>query len=85
MLRDQFISVTDLRTKTKKSLQGLQRNPKYILVNNKPIAVLVDIDVYEESFLAPKLVELQASEVSESLKKEAKLASKLKQKELINI
>lgn len=85
MLRDQFISVTDLRTNTKKSLQGLQRNPKYILVNNKPVAVLLDINIYEENFLTPKLVQLQASEVSESLKKEAKLASKLKQKELINI
>lgn len=48
MLKDQCISITDLRVKTKDCLEGLKGKPKYIFANNKLVGVLVDPDEYEK-------------------------------------
>ncbi len=85
MFKDQCISVTDLRTKTKECVEGLEKAPKYIFVNNKPIAVLVDIEEYEHHFLRPILTELSLDEVDGKLLKRAAVARKTKKSDLINI
>jgi hypothetical protein len=85
MFQDQCISVTDLRTKTKECLEHLEKEPKYIFINNRPIAVLLDINVYEGVFLKPQLIELGKNEVDETLKKQAEKAKKSKKSDLINI
>lgn len=85
MFQDQCISVTDLRTKTKECLEDLNKEPKYIFINNHPIAVLLDIITYEKCFLKPELVELNDSDVDEELIKQAKKAKKSKKSDLINI
>lgn len=85
MIKDQCISVTDLRTKTKQCLDGLGKEPKYIFINNKPIAVLLDIVEYEETFLKPQLIELREDEVNENLKKEAVHAKKSRKSDLLDI
>lgn len=85
MLKDQCISITDLRTKTKECVDGLEKAPKYIFVNNRPIAVLVDIEEYEHHFFRPILTELSLNEVDEKLLKKASLAKKTKKSDLINL
>lgn len=85
MLKDQCISVTDLRTKTKECLEDLGKEPKYIFINNRPIAVLLDISQYEATFSKPELIELTENEVSADLKKQALAAKKTKKTDLINI
>lgn len=85
MFKDQCISVTDLRTRTKECVEGLEKAPKYIFVNNKPIAVLVDIEEYEHHFLRPILTELSLDEVDGKLLKRAAVARKTKKSDLINI
>jgi len=85
MLQDQCISVTDLRTKTKECLEGLEAHPKYIFMNNRPIAVILDIHEYEEHFMKPELVELNKNEVDAGILKKAAAARKLKKSDLINI
>lgn len=85
MLKDQCISVTDLRIHTKKCLENLEEEPKYIFINNRPIAVLVDVNEYEEHFLKPELMELPEGEADSALKKQAADARKSKKDDLINI
>ena len=85
MIKDQCISVTDLRTKTKTCLEGIDKEPKYIFINNKPVAVLINIVAYEKNFLKPELVELEENEVNEKLMKEGTAARKTSKKNLINI
>ena len=85
MLKDQCISVTDLRTETKKCLENLAKEPKYIFINNEPIAVLMDIIEYENNFLRPKLVELKESEVDEATKRQALKAKKSRKEDLMDI
>jgi len=48
MLTQQCISVTDLKKNANAYIQDLW-TPKFIFVNNKPKAVLVDIDTYEKT------------------------------------
>lgn len=48
MLSNQCISITDLRTKTKECLEGLWKQEKYVFVNNKPVAVLMDVEMFEK-------------------------------------
>ena len=85
MLKDQCISVTELRTKTKECLEDLNREPKYIFINNHPIAVLLDINEYEEHFLKPELIELSSGAVDGKLGKQALVAKKTKKSDLVNI
>jgi len=83
MLKDQCISVTDLRNKTKQCLDELGKEPKYIFINNKPVAVLMHIVEYENNFT--KLIELQQNEVDDKLKAEAKAAKNTDKVELLDI
>ena len=85
MLKDQCISVTELRTKTKKCLENVDKTPKYVFFNNHPIAVLLGIAEYEERFLNPRLVELDANEVDITIAKQASVARKSKKSELMNL
>ncbi len=48
MLKNQCISVTDLRLNTKKCLENLKKHEKIVFVNNKPVAALIDIGEYEQ-------------------------------------
>ena len=85
MLKDRCVSVTDLRTNTKNCLDDLQKNPKYIFINNKSVAVLIDIQQYEEMFYETDLVEIGASDVSNDMRVRARRAGKLDESELINL
>lgn len=85
MIKDQCLSITDLRTKTKQCLEEAEKNPKYVFVNNKPVAVIMNIDQYEMHFMSPDLVEMPEAEASALLKKEAQLARKIAKADLLNI
>ena len=48
MISDKVISISELRNNATKIISGLKNSSeKYILVHNKPKAVLMDSDVYE--------------------------------------
>ena len=85
MLKEQCISVTDLRTKTKEYLESLKESEKYIFVNNKPRAVLMDIDEYEENFVDYRLHRLPEKEVTPALRKKMEKASKMNSDEFLNL
>lgn len=85
MFKDQCISVTDLRTKTKQCLDGVTREPKYIFINNRPIAVLMGLRVYESGFIEPRLFEMSEDVVDARTKKRAASARRKKKANLINI
>lgn len=85
MTKDQCVSVTELRTKTKECLENIEKKPKYVFINNKPIAVIIGIDKYEAEFLNTDLMELDSSKVDARLKVEAQKAKNLKANDIINI
>jgi PHD/YefM family antitoxin component YafN of YafNO toxin-antitoxin module len=85
MLQTQCISVTDLRTKTKECLENLEKEPKYVFINNRPIAVLIDINRYEQEFRDWELQELPLNKVDKTLKRAASRAKKSARSDLINI
>ena len=89
MIVDQCISITKLRTKTKECLEDLDENEKYIFVNNKPVAVLIDVKDFEEikkkSGSLPEIKEIDEKEVTADLKKKAEKAKKIKKSDLVNI
>lgn len=85
MFKEQCISVTDLRTKTKQCLDGVTRVPKYVFINNRPIAVLMSLRVYEERFCAQRLVELSEDAVDERMKRKAASARRVRKSNLLNI
>lgn len=85
MIKDRCISVTDLRTKTKDCLTDLDKHPKYVFINNRPIAVILDIKEYEDNFYETDLVELPKSEVTKDLLHKAKKALKSDKSQLMNI
>ena len=85
MLKDQCISVTELRTKTKKCLDHIEKAPKYVFFNNHPIAVLMGISEFEGHCLSAQLVELPANEVGTALAAQAKKARKTRKSELMNL
>lgn len=84
MRKNQCISVTDLRTKTKKCLERLPSNPRYVFVNNKPVAVLMDIDDYEE-LTHVELVELKEEEITPEIARMAEEARKTPRDQLYNL
>jgi PHD/YefM family antitoxin component YafN of YafNO toxin-antitoxin module len=84
MIKNKCISVTDLRLNTKECLANL-KSPKYIFVNNKPIAVIMDIDFYESEFNFPTLEELDSAEITPKMKKSLQKAKKTKKSELISL
>lgn len=69
MTKNQCISVTTLRTQTKKCLSNLRKDPKYIFVNNAPVAVLVDIDEYEKEFINFDFHELRLDEITPAMRR----------------
>ena len=84
MLKDQCISVTELRTKTKKCLEHIEKAPKFIFFNNHPIAVLVGISEFEACCSNPQLMELQEKEVTPTIAMQAKKARKVKKSDLVS-
>ena len=85
MFKEQCISVTDLRTKTKECLDGTAREPKYVFINNRPIAVLMSIRTYEDRFVEPRLIELSEDAVDAPTRKKAASARRAKKSNLLNI
>lgn len=85
MFKEQCISVTDLRTKTKQCLDGVTQAPKYVFINNRPIAVLMSLRVYEDRFTEPQLIELSEDAVDAHMKKKAVSARRMKKTNLLNI
>ncbi|MBA4336409.1 hypothetical protein C0416_01360 [bacterium] len=85
MTKSQCISVTQLRTETKKCLEGIEEEPKYIFINNQPVAVIINVVDYEKLCGFPELIELDKKEVSKELMDNAGKAKKIKKSELINI
>ena len=84
MLKDQVISVTDLRTKTKQCLEDLTDQPKYIFSNNKMVAVLLNVEEYE-ALTMPELLELPGEEVTPALRAAAAEARKTPKSKLLNL
>ena len=75
--------MTELRTKTKKCLQDIKKVPKYVFVNNHPIAVLIGISEFEEHFSDMRLVELDRNELTPEIIAQAKSAKKAKKSDLV--
>lgn len=84
LLKDQCISVTDLRNRTKECLEHLDEGEKYVFVNNKPKAVIIDVEVYE-SLIRPKFVKLSDDEVTDVLKKKIQKSKNREKTDLVNI
>lgn len=84
MLKQQVISVTDLRKKTKECLEDLDKNPKFIFMNNKMVGVLLDVDQYE-ALTKPDLLELSEEELTSDMLQKASTARKTSKKELLDI
>ena len=84
MLKDQVVSVTDLRTKTKQCLEDLDENPKFVFSNNKMIAVIIDVEDYE-ALMRPDLFELSDDEVSDEMLEKAEKAKTLPKEELVEL
>lgn len=85
MFKDQCISVTDLRLKTKECLAGLQTGEKYIFINNKPMAVLISIEEFENNFKKPALYELSRDEVTPELRAKIAKSQKTPKSKLMNL
>lgn len=85
MLQNQCISITDLRKHTSQCLHNLKKGEKYVFINNKPVAVIIDINVYEDHFTKPKLIELPEEEITPEIKKMAEEASEMDSSEFMNI
>ena len=82
---DKCISITDLRLKTKQCLSDLSTGERYIFVNNKPTAVLVDIDVFEELHAPITLREMEDKDISSYLKKKIQEAKSMQKSSFMNI
>ncbi len=84
MLKNQCISVTDLRQNTSKYLSSLKQSEKYVFINNKPVAVLLDIDKYE-SERKIDLIELEWKDINYELQKLANETWEMESEDFINI
>ncbi len=84
MIKDQCVSVTDLRLHTKKCLENLKKGKKYIFVNNKPMAVLMDIEEYENYFHTD-LVPLPEKDLTPDLKQKITQSKRTSKTEFLNI
>jgi PHD/YefM family antitoxin component YafN of YafNO toxin-antitoxin module len=82
--KQQVVSVTELRTNTKQSLQNLEKGAKYIFSNNSPIAVLIAVEEYE-MLMAPDLIELPNEEVSNEMLSMAKDALNSPKADLLDL
>ena len=58
MIKDKFISITDIRKNASSYISNIKKTwNKIIFVNNKPKAMLIDIDEYEK--LIAKKIDLK--------------------------
>ena len=87
MTKDQCISITDLRRDAKKCFEGLSEvGIKYVFVNNRPKAVIIDIDDFEEYYNAPvELVRMRDEDVPPEVMKKIERSRKKSKNEFINI
>jgi hypothetical protein len=85
MIKDQCISVTDLRTKTKQCLANLTGLHKFIFMNNKPIAVIISVEEYDKHFSALQFSKLENHEITPELKKLANETINMDEEEFLNI
>ena len=85
MIKDKCVSITDLRLHTKKCLEELDKSEKYIFVNNKPVAVLMDIDDYEKRVDLLELRELSDEEITPEIRRLANEAREMDSSEFENI
>jgi PHD/YefM family antitoxin component YafN of YafNO toxin-antitoxin module len=85
MLQNQCISVTDLRKNTKDCLKNLSSGEKFVFINNKPVAVILSLDAYEEFFPITMLQPLNATEVTEKISKKAAKARLMHSSKFVNI
>ena len=84
MLKQQLISVTDLRTRTKECLEDLEKTPKFIIVNSKMVAVLLNPEEYE-ALVQPNLLELPTANVTPSMRKKALKAKRIPKRDLLDL
>lgn len=85
MLQNQCISVTNLRKNTKDCLKNLSQGEKFIFINNKPVAVIIDIHTYEDFFPVTTLQQLDPEEVTEKISKKAAKIRKMRSSEFVNL
>ena len=84
MLKEQVVSVTDLRLHTKQCLENLETNPKFIFSNNRMVAVILRVEEYE-MLTRPDLLELPQDQVTDKMKKMADEAIKTPKNQLLNL
>lgn len=84
MFKQQVVSVTDLRTKTKEALHDLKKGPKFVFSNNSPVAVLLDVDEYE-ALIQPDLYELSMDEVTDDMLAKAEDARTSSKEAFVNL
>jgi len=85
MLKDQCISITDLRRKTKDCLKGLDKHEKFVFVNNQPVAVLASIELYEDLMKYHRLQPLSLEEVTPKMLAAIERTKKIPRSKLLNI
>ncbi len=89
MFQDQCISITELRVNTKKNIDDVVNHEKYVFINNKPKAVILDINVYEkmkkQNTSNLEFIELSSEEVSSEVVDLMKETKKMSSSEFINI
>lgn len=84
MLKDQVISVTDLRVRTKECLEDLDRTPKFVIMNSKMVAVLLGPEEYE-TLIRPDLVELPVHAVTSTMRGKARQAKRTPKEKLLDL
>lgn len=89
MLKEKFISITDLRKNATKYISNLWKNwEKIIFINNKPMAVLLDFDEYEKLIQNEDKIDLAFvpnEKLNEEQKKEVEELKKLKEDDFVNL
>lgn len=85
MFKERCISITDLRTQTAQCLHDLKGKPKIVFVNNKPKAVLMDIDEYEKHHPVVELVEMSEEEITPEIRAKVEKVRKMDISEMDNI
>jgi len=88
MTKAQCVSITDLRRNTKECFADLPDiGVKYVFINNKPKAVLVDIDDFDAFYSPPRvtLYRMRDDDLTPEMKKKIEKAKKAKKSDFTNI
>ena len=88
MRKKQCISITDLRTNTKKCFEDLKTEEKlFIFKDNEMVGVLLTPEEYEwlEEMATPELVPLPEEEMTEELKKRFEESEKMSLDQYVNL